>query len=298
MEQMLLKHEEKTEALVSSYFKAILKLTSNLTSSDEKHTNPDDHRAYSFEKIFDKNFWGNKESKSGRGSTMAATVNARKFISSMWKIFNVKSFLDSPCGDCNWQPSIPGFEHINYTGVDIVTSAIKHDTIKYFGRNNMRFAILDLVRDGHLLPKNEFDIVMCRDAIQHLSLEDGMKIYQALEATGAKVLITNIHIPKNKKISNISNKNIQPGEFYLNNPLLEPFNFGMPVFYTFDTPEKDQVKLMAAFELPIIGKGDGNFDINLFETKNLNGMIIPVGERGRQLWDEYQERYDPKKIQI
>ncbi|KAJ1554273.1 hypothetical protein HK096_004306 [Nowakowskiella sp. JEL0078] len=207
----------------------------------------------------------------------------------MWKVFNVKSFLDSPCGDCNWQPSIPGFENVNYTGVDIVPSAIVHNSIKYIEKTNMRFISLDLAKDGDKLPKN-FDIVMCRDAIQHLPLEDGMKIFKSLEATGAKLLITNVHLPLSHPQSTLVNYNIVPGDYYPNNPLLPPFNFGTPVFYTFDTLETPFAKLMAAFELPSIEKGPGSFDLSIFNIEESKGKIIPIGSRGKELWEAYVSR--------
>ncbi|KAJ1558813.1 hypothetical protein HK096_003278 [Nowakowskiella sp. JEL0078] len=287
VENLLLDHEEKFEALVSAYAKENLALQKSLHDPPSPPS-PDQDRTSAFEKIFDSNYWGSEESRSGKGSSLEVTANARNFISTMWKIFNTKSFLDSPCGDCNWQSSIPGIEHINYTGVDIVPAAIKHNIVKYFKKSNMRFAVLDLVEEGEHLPKNEFDIVMCRDAIQHLPLSDGMKIYQSLEATGAKLLITNIHLPNDHPNTKGVNLDIQPGGYYDNNPLLEPFKFGLPIFYTYDTfasPGND--KYMAAFELPIIGKGDGTFDLNLFDIIKSRDQIVPIGERGRQLWEEY-----------
>ena len=72
----------------------------------------------------------------------------------------------------------------------------------------MRFINLDLVEDD--LPQN--DVYLCRDVIQHLSLEEGMAIIKNIEAsgelflarrdylanveTGSKYLVTNFHVNK------------------------------------------------------------------------------------------------------
>ncbi|KAJ1554274.1 hypothetical protein HK096_004307 [Nowakowskiella sp. JEL0078] len=248
-------------------------------------------RSHVFKQIFKNNLWGNAESRSGAGSTLEITVNSRRFISTMWQIFGTTSFLDSPCGDCNWQPSIPGFERIKYTGVDIVSSEILQNAQKYISKPNMRFINLDLVAHGSMIPKDQFEMVMCRDAIQHLPLEDGLQIYKSLEATGAKILITNVHLPINHPDVVSHNFNIRPGDFYANNPLYPPFNFGLPIFYTLDTFHSvdRHVKLMAAFELPIVGKGNGTFDFSIFNITNGDGSIVPVGKRGEELWEKFQK---------
>ncbi|KAJ1552857.1 hypothetical protein HK096_010168, partial [Nowakowskiella sp. JEL0078] len=256
----------------------VISLTSEIVRLNQTLAqDPETERSHVFKQIFKSNLWGSSESRSGAGSTLEITVNARKFISTMWQIFGIKSFLDSPCGDCNWQPSIPGFDKINYTGIDIVSAEILQNAQKYISKPNMRFINLDLVTQG-IIPKDQFDMVMCRDAIQHLPLLDGLEIYKSLEATGAKILITNVHLPIGHPNVRSQNYNIGPGDFYANNPLYPPFNFGPPIFYTLDTFHSvdPHVKLMAAFELPIVGKGDGSFDLSIFNITKGNGSIVAI----------------------
>ncbi|KAJ3119492.1 hypothetical protein HK098_005393 [Nowakowskiella sp. JEL0407] len=242
-------------------------------------------RAGAFTDIFVNNVWGSSESRSGLGSTMAYTVQARLFMSTMFKIFKPKSFLDSPCGDCNWQPSITGIENVLYTGVDIVPNVVLQNAKKYIGNKNMRFVNLDLVTDLKSLPKNQFDIALCRDAIQHLPLEDGMEIYKGFQEIGIKILVTNIVIPSDNSLNPGQNINVVPGSVYANNPLLPPFNFSLPLFYI---PEHvdgflNSLKILAAFELPSLGKGPGTYDPAIFDISLPYDKVNPIGKKAEAL---------------
>ncbi|KAJ1555050.1 hypothetical protein HK096_009827 [Nowakowskiella sp. JEL0078] len=199
--------------------------------------------------------------------------SVRKFISTTIKIFGSKRILDSPCGDCNWQPHIQGFDEISYTGVDIVPEVIIQNSHKYFNRTNMKFAQLDLVQEGSVLSV---------DVIQHLSLQDGLQVYEVLEKTGAKILITNIHVPSDG--SPPENINIRPGDYYPNNPMIPPFNFGTPLFYILDQIHPPNHKFVAVFEFPVLGKGSGLWDSSLLDINSPIGKIVPVGSRGEKLY--------------
>ncbi|KAJ3119640.1 hypothetical protein HK098_005290 [Nowakowskiella sp. JEL0407] len=242
-------------------------------------------RANAFNEIYRGNHWGNTESKSGGGSTLAYTVRARMFISTMFKIFKPSSFLDSPCGDCNWQPHIPGIENVQYTGADIVPDVIIENSRKYLNKKNMRFVNLDLVADAKLLPPGQFDIVLCRDAVQHLSLNDGLTVYKGFEDMGAKILITNIHIPADLKIKSDQNRNIPAGQYYPNNPLLPPFNFGLPLFYTPEQYHDGYIKVIAAFQLPVLKQGTGNFDVSIFDLKEPWDRVLAIGANATKMLD-------------
>jgi hypothetical protein len=62
----------------------------------------------------------NKESRSGDGSTEVYTRNARSLLARTFKEYSVKDWIDSPCGDCNWQGLIEGIDGVAYLGLDIV----------------------------------------------------------------------------------------------------------------------------------------------------------------------------------
>lgn len=74
-------------------------------------------RKEEFDRIFAKNEWGSKESVSGLGSEMAYTENIRHLLGNVISKFEIKRLIDSPCGDANWQWSIPGLSNIEYLGL-------------------------------------------------------------------------------------------------------------------------------------------------------------------------------------
>jgi hypothetical protein len=55
-------------------------------------------RSRAFEKIFDTDFWGGGESRSGPGSRIDYTGNVRMLIAAALKNYNVEHILDAPCG--------------------------------------------------------------------------------------------------------------------------------------------------------------------------------------------------------
>lgn len=216
-------------------------------------------RRAAFDAIYASKQWGDFESRSGPGSTVPYTANVRKLLATAWKTFAAPDrplrFLDAPCGDCNWLPKTTGFYDIAYTGADIVVNATVNNARRYRHESNMRFMSLDLVMEE--LPKAQ-DMVLCRDALQHLPLKDAIAVVKNIERSGAKYLITNWHglSPGNHDIS-------APGEWFMVDIFQPPFNFSQPLFYTVDGPdsrnEKGEInyKLIGVFELPVLGKGSG-----------------------------------------
>ncbi|TPX69651.1 hypothetical protein SpCBS45565_g02309 [Spizellomyces sp. 'palustris'] len=249
------------------------------------YVDPDTERKNAFVSIFETNGWGNPESRSGPGSTVGNTARIRNFINTVIDHFSIQTFLDAPCGDCNWQPGIPSFSKVAYTGADIVPNVIIQNMRKYLYKPNMRFVNLDLAMDP--FPQDAFDAILCRDAIQHLPLKDGMKIYNNFQTSGAKYLITNFHDPRK---GNFQNTNVKPGDFYHNNPLLPPFNFSLPLFYTIDASDEHLVqnmwerKYVAVWRLPAIGLGNGTAFVPDEEAAKKG--IVPVSDEGRSILEE------------
>ena len=57
-----------------------------------------EERSKAFEKIFTTDLWGGGESRSGPGSRIDYTANARRLIAHALKEYHVGHLLDSPCG--------------------------------------------------------------------------------------------------------------------------------------------------------------------------------------------------------
>ncbi|MCC7526592.1 MAG: hypothetical protein IT250_17340 [Chitinophagaceae bacterium] len=115
-----------------------------------------------FSTIYEKNFWSSDESLSGPGSDLGNTITIRKELPGILKKYEVKTFLDLPCGDFHWM-KILDLNGINYIGGDIVNKLIDSNKLKYGKLPNVKFEVLDLINDS--LP--EADMVMVRDCFIH-----------------------------------------------------------------------------------------------------------------------------------
>ena len=168
-----------------------------------------------FNDIFNNNFWKNKESLSGPGSTLKATEHIRNKIPYIIKKYNIKTILDAPCGDMNWMKElINNFEY--YIGVDIVENIISNHKNNFANHNNIEFKCLDIINDK--LPN--VDLIFSRDCIQHLSNQEVIKFINNIKVSNSKYLFigTTLNIKNNDRIpSNLHNwqyLNLEESPFY------------------------------------------------------------------------------------
>jgi hypothetical protein len=169
-----------------------------------------------FEGIYKKNFWGNSETVSGPGSTIAYTENIRSEIPKLMKELDLNSILDGPCGDFNWMKLIIEFTRFQYTGIDIVSELIEKNQVLY-GSENIAFIRKDLLKDE--LPKS--DLMLCRDLLAHLSLEDIHKFFANFVRSQIPYLLTSTHVHSDLK----KNHDICNGDFRELNLEIPPFRF-------------------------------------------------------------------------
>jgi hypothetical protein len=134
---------------------------------------------------------------------------------------NIKSVLDAPCGDCNWQHEIFDFVD-SYVGVDIVERNILNNSKKFKADKNVSFYHADLVDFNA-------DLIICRDMLIHLSNDAAMKVLNNFKASGSKYLLTTNYLKINE------NEEIPDGSYRPINLSLAPFALPVPDF-TF--PEK------------------------------------------------------------
>jgi hypothetical protein len=95
---------------------------------------------------------------------------------------DVKLLLDAPCGDFNWMKEVP-LAGIDYIGVDVVPELIAANQTRY-GRPGRAFQCLDITAD--FLPRA--DLILCRDALVHLSLADVRKALASFQRSGSTFL--------------------------------------------------------------------------------------------------------------
>lgn len=145
-----------------------------------------------FSEIAEKNLRGSAESVSGTGSTLEATEKIRRYIRWICLEYNIKSVVDSPCGDINWMKELfPFFAEngIDYLGMDIVESIItknKSSIENHSAKDYISFSVGDITQQ---IPAN-YDLVIMRDVIGHLSTINGVVALENVKRSGAEWLLT------------------------------------------------------------------------------------------------------------
>lgn len=170
-----------------------------------------------FSLVYNENYWGNLESRSGTGSTLEASARFRSEFEIFLNDQHVTSIFDAPCGDWNWMQHVQLPPEVTYIGGDIVPALIQ-SLKSQFSAPNISFLKFDIVVD-------KFPSVyawLCRDCLFHLSNEDiisALKNFCTSEVQFA--LITNHYGLAN-------NKDIKTGDFRSLDLQLEPFNLPAP----------------------------------------------------------------------
>ena len=140
-----------------------------------------------FKTIYEKNLWKNKETRSGRGSTLEFTRSLRLVLPAILKKLDTKYLLDAGCGDFNWLKEVD-LGKIKYVGCDVVESLIADNVLKY-KKAKRTFIVRDLTQDA--LPKA--DVILCRACLFHLSNANVVKALDNFKASGATWLLATTH---------------------------------------------------------------------------------------------------------
>lgn len=168
-----------------------------------------------FGRIYRENAWNGVESRSGPGSGDVATASLREAIVDLVAELDVRTVLDAACGDGYWMPDLPG-----YTGVDVAPEAIAIAQL----RHPERRYLVGNVATIRLPPA---DLVIFRDAMQHLSLRDGLEALAAILETRPRWLLASTYVGG-------ENVNIATGDAYSPDLEVSPFWLGRPERLIFD----------------------------------------------------------------
>ena len=191
-------------------------------------------RAQIFTSVYRRNAWNGRETRSGPGSGTEATAALREWLPGVLEELGVGSVLDAGCGEATWQPELPG-----YIGADIVREAVLAARKRHPERT---YVLADICRDD--LPRTA--AVFCRDALQHLSLSDGLAALQNFRRSGANWLIASSHQGE-------VNRDVPSGGWYPSNLEAAPFGLGKPARTLFDGRWEGQDryphKIIGAWEL-------------------------------------------------
>lgn len=129
-----------------------------------------------FSKIYHNNQWRGKQSRSGPGSSVEATVVVRRELPLLIKELGVKSMIDCPCGDLNWMKYVQ--LPCDYLGIDIVPELIENNK----RRCKREFLCADA--RGQKLPSA--DLLFSRDFLVHLSEEDIWRVVKNVKESGTQ----------------------------------------------------------------------------------------------------------------
>jgi len=87
--------------------------------------------------------------------------------------------LDVPCGDMLWMSRfLKTRDDIDYTGVDIVPDLINSHRKSFATHSTWKFVLTDVVLGGKELfeSKSAFDLILCRQMLQHLYHVDILRV--------------------------------------------------------------------------------------------------------------------------
>ncbi len=169
-----------------------------------------------FNKIAKINYWGNRESISGPGSTIENTKNLRHELPNIFKSFGVKVVFDAPCGDFNWMKSVVEMTDITYVGGDIVKSIVEGNG----SRNSdcvTEFVHFDITKGS--FPKA--DLWICRDCLFHFSYDDTILAIERYLESKIPYMLTSTH----KNLEVFDNTDIKTGSFRLIDLFSRPYYF-------------------------------------------------------------------------
>lgn len=168
-----------------------------------------------FDRIYRDNVWNGVESRSGPGSDTAATARVAPAILALVDELGISSVLDVACGDGYWMPPLPGYLGIDVAGEAIARSRRRHPDRDY------------LVGNVAAIAPRPFDLVIFRDAMQHLPLGDGLAALEAIRASGSRWLLASTYVGG-------ENVDVGVGDCYSPDLAVAPFSLGPPERLIFD----------------------------------------------------------------
>ncbi len=169
-----------------------------------------------FSGYYRSNKWGDKHSRSGKGSNLEATADLRRLLPPLVAELGARSFLDLPCGDYFWMRHVD-LAGVAYHGADIVPEMIARNQAG-FGSDRVRFSVINLIEG----PVPRHDIMFVRDCLVHLSNAHLSAALRNIKASGSTWLLTTTY-PES-----FSNTDISTGQWRAIDLTRVPYNLPAP----------------------------------------------------------------------
>ncbi|KAL3156443.1 hypothetical protein ABBQ38_000752 [Trebouxia sp. C0009 RCD-2024] len=173
-----------------------------------------------FGHIYESHLWSDGNGGSGPGSGLNVTQYAMSSIRTVVNRFEIRSLADVPCGGMHWMPYLlrdlrDDVQDFRYYGLDIVRSVIEASQIRFANESWMHFEVFDFTRAP--VPAG-VELVMCRDALQHLPLAMVVDALEMFSKSEARFLLVGSYLGPVAE-----NRAIVTGDYYSINLTLDPF---------------------------------------------------------------------------
>lgn len=140
-------------------------------------------RRETFRQTYLSNHWSGA-SPSGRGASVQQTRALAEALPALMTRYRVQRLLDLPCGDFTWMAHVE-LGDISYVGADLVPDIVVANNSR-FRAADRSFIELDLMSSA--IP--EADLLLCRDCLVHLSLDDALSALHNIGRSGIDYLLT------------------------------------------------------------------------------------------------------------
>ena len=175
-------------------------------------------RRSTFSGIWQHNAWGDAESRSGSGSSLAATLALRAWLPKTLQALGVRILLDAGCGDLNWMQGLTGSLKY-YFGYDIVPQLVNDVRSRFKDETNCSFLEADIVTASLA----QGDAILCRDCLSHLAPDAALLALKGFRRSGARLLLATSHRTG-------QNVRINTGGWYPMDLTAAPFSLPPPLF--------------------------------------------------------------------
>ena len=215
-----------------------------LPSKQIKETYENDLQSV-FDNIYINQVWGDYGGGSGNGSEEGNTVKLRNILTSLVKNNNLLTIIDAPCGACVWTKLwLEDLKNqnikITYYGFDVSKEAINRARANLSHLSNFHNILL---QEGNICDVKfpDADLVLCRDALQHLSFNNIYLALHNIASIKAKTYLLGGYLTNN------SNINIVDGQYFPINYVLSPFEMKPNVIYSEQSIPNEEQKYLFQF---------------------------------------------------
>lgn len=170
-----------------------------------------------FRQIYQSNHWRGGESASGEGASVDQTTRLLAELPGLCAELGVRRLLDLPCGEGHWMARA-GLGGIAYTGADLVPELVARAAREHAGPGR-EYQVLDLTAS----PLPAADLLLCRDALVHLSFADIARALANLRRAAIPWLLTTTFPAE------AVNEEIVTGDWRPLNLQRAPFHFPAPL---------------------------------------------------------------------